>query len=195
MEETCKQNTLKSNKLAAEFRSPQVKAKKLRKDGLIPCSLFGSRYPQTQQLQVQQREAEAILKKRGVGVSVDIALDGQIIPALVREASRNTVTRELEQISFWAYELDQKIETAAKIVIQNREKVPGSVMQVLFTLPYAAYAADLIDNVVIDLSAYPVGSRITVGDLPVAANDKLTLGASPETLVVSIDESRRAVTE
>ena len=112
---------------------------------------------------------------------------------LIKEISRNTVKDEIEHIAFLVLEEGRKVNTAAKIVLLNKDKISGYVSQVLFRIPYSALPADLVETVTVDLTELQAGRRLTVKNLPIARNNKVELLLSPESPVLGIVEKRAQV--
>lgn len=181
------------NTIRAEIRSPQTKAKAVRKAGRIPCCIFGPRLSESLSIQISKADAEKFLKSDSVGCKAEIELGEKRKPVLIKEISLNSVKGEIEHIAFLQLEEGRKVKTSAKIVLLNKDKVPGYVSQVLFRIPYSALPADLVESVTVDLAALPVGRRLTVKDLPIARNDKIELLLSTESPVLSIVEKRAQV--
>lgn len=179
------------NTMKAELRDPQVKAKSLRRSGQLPCCIYGAQLPESMSIQVALHEATNFLRKNGTGSKVELEVDGKKMLTLVKEIARNTLKNEVEHINFQALEADTMVSSTADIVLENRDKVPGFIAQVLFKLPYTALPADLMDTVVIDLEGMKMGSRVTVQDLPIAQNDKIQLLVEPDTVVFSIMDNKR----
>lgn len=181
------------NPIRAEIRSPQTKAKTLRKTGSVPCCIFGPSLSETLSIQISQADAKKLLKTSGEGCRTEIELGEVKKAVLIKEISRNTVKDEIEHIAFLMLEEGRKVNTSAKIVLLNKDKIPGYVSQSLFRIPYAALPADLVETVTVDLAALQIGRRLTVKDLPIAQNKKVELLLSTESPVLSVVEKRAQV--
>lgn len=181
------------NTIRAEIRSPQTKAKTLRKTGSVPCCIFGPSLSETLSIQISQADAEKLLKTGGEGCKAELELDDGKKTVLIKEISRNTVKDEIEHIAFLMLEEGRKVNTTAKIVLLNKDKISGYVSQVLFRIPYSALPADLVETVTVDLTELQVGRRLTVKDLPIARNNKVELLLSTESPVLGIVEKRAQV--
>ena len=48
-------------------------------------------------------------------------------------------------------------------------------MSQLTEIPYAAFPKDMIDTITIDVDGMPVGTVLTVGDIPELVSDKIEL--------------------
>lgn len=178
------------NSISAEIRSPQAKAKNLRKAGLVPCCIFGPRLQKSISVQITQDEAKKLLREKHKGSKLEIGVGGEKTTVLIRDISRDPVKDEIEHISFQALVADKKVNTVARVVLLNRDKVSGYVSQALFEIPYAALPADLVDTVTVDLADRKAGCRCTVKDLAIAKNDRIELLLDKDSLVLSIVAKR-----
>lgn len=178
------------NTISAEIRNPQTKAKSLRKAGLVPCCIFGPRLQKSLSIQIPQDDAEKLLREKHKGSKLEIGVGGEKMTVLIRDISRNPVKDGIEHISFQALAADKKVNTAARVVLLNKDKVSGYVSQALFEIPYAALPADLVDTVTVDLADLQAGGRCTVEDLAIAKNDRIELLLDKDSLVLSIVAKR-----
>ncbi len=181
--------------LNAEVRSPQVKAKHLRKAGFLPCCIYGIQLEESISIQVPQTDADRLLRQVGVGGTVDIHVAEKKYPVLIKEIARNALKNEVEHVGFQAMDANTKLNTTARIQLINREKVPGFIGQVLFEVPYSAYPADLIDTITIDMETIAGGGRIAVADLEIAKNENIQILIDTESIVVTVTENARAAVE
>lgn len=181
--------------LNAELRSPQVKAKHLRKAGFLPCCIYGTQLEESLAIQVPQSDADKLLRQLSVGGTVDIHLADKKYPVLIKEIARNPLKNEVEHVGFQAMDANTKLNTTARIQLINREKVPGFIGQVLFEIPYAAYPADLVDNITVDMEQIAGGGRIAVADLEIAKNENIQILIDTESIVVTVSETAYAAEE
>ena len=174
--------------LHAEPRSTNLKAKQLRKNGLTPISIYGGSINRS--LQLGKSEATKLFKSKTTGGSLLLYVEGRGIHALIREIGRSPVTGQVEHISFQELNSNELITNTAKVLLVNRDKVPGYIQQVLFEIPYRAPASKLIETVEVDLDGMPAGSIIKIKDLGIAQNEDVEILSDPENLVASILENK-----
>lgn len=177
--------------IQANVRDPKVKAKALRKAGYLPCSIFGAQLPQSISIQVNQTEAERLLRTKGIGSTVEVELPREKHLVLIKDVTRNTLKNEIENIEFQALKAGVKVNSSAPIVLINREKVPGFIGQILFEIPYSALPKDLLDTIVIDLEQVPANGRVMVKDLELASNENIQLLLDSESVILTIEEAKR----
>ena len=61
------------------------------------------------------------------------------------------------------------------IVLVNADKVTAVLEKLNMKIPYSALPADMIDTLEIDVDGMPVGTIVTVGDIPELKSEKLAL--------------------
>lgn len=176
--------------VCAELRSPGTKVKTLRKAGLVPCCIYGAQLKETLSVQLAQGDVEKLLRTNGKGSRLTIVLGKQHMKVLLKDIGRDTVLNTIEHLGFQALAEDRRVNSSAKIVLQNKDKVPGYVSQVLFRLPYTALPEDLTDTVTVDLTGMEAGARMAVRDLSIARNPKIELLAAGDSMVFNIVAKR-----
>ena len=160
--------------------------------GIVPCAVYGASLPASLSVQLDQNTVSKLLRGKDVGSRVELTLNDKVIPVIIKEIARDTLKNEVQHIGFQVLEADAKVNGTAHIVLVNQEKIGGFVSQVLFEIPYAAYPADLVDTITIDLTEIAVGSSLMVRDLEIANNPRLELLIDADTLVLSIADVKRA---
>lgn len=180
------------NTITAEKRDASVKAKQLRRSGIVPCAVYGGLLPESLSIQTTQSDARQLLRSNREGSKIEIRLDGQSIPALIKEAERNLTTGEVVHMSFQALDPDRRINSKSHIVLKNKDTVPGTLEQMLFEVSYSALPADVIGTVTVDLADLKVGTILTVGDIPAFKSEKIELQAGADSIVLRIRDRKRS---
>lgn len=168
-----------------------VKAKQLRRDGMVPGSVFGGPLPDSISLQIDEGIARRLIRYKREGSKLKIDLDGQLIPVQIKEKTVNTLNNEILHLSFQALKADQKVNSVIHIILKNTDKITELLESVLLEIPYAAFPEDMIDTIAIDVDGIAVGTVITVADIPELMNDRIDLQVSKEEIVLRISDKRR----
>ena len=116
----------------------------------------------------------------------------KLYPSLIKDFEYNIVNDEIVHISFHVLDADRKYNSVADISLLNKDKVAGILEQVLTQVPHAARPRDLLDVVTVDLENLPIGTTLTVGDIPEFQSDKIELQMSRDAIVLRIREKKRA---
>lgn len=181
--------------IRVQKRDFTLKAKKLRRNGMIPGSVFGKSLPEAISLQIDEVAARKLLTTKREGSRLNLDLDGQIIPVQIKEKNVNIINNQIIEISFQALKADEKANSVLYIVLKNTDKITDSVETQLLEIPYAAYPKDMIDTITIDVDGKPVGTTVTVGDIPELVNDKIDLQVDKDEIVYRIVEKKRVEEE
>lgn len=179
------------NTITAEKRSAKAKANKLRQSGIIPCVIYGGALQKSLLIQMDQRTVKKLFRLKHEGSKIQIKLDDQVIPVQIKENARDILNNDIVHISFQALRADQKVNSIAHIILQNTDKVAGILEKMLLEVPYSALPNDMIDTVTVDLERLPVGSTLTVEDIPDLKNEKIDLQVDADSIILRIKDKKR----
>ncbi len=172
--------------LKAEKRNPDLKAKQLRRAGIIPGVLYGSRDSESLNIQFSQSDVERFLRTNAPGSRVTLMVGDKKTPALLKEVTHTLVTNKPEHLSFMPLVEGEPITSVAQIILLNRDKAKGNVQQTLFEITYKALPSDLVEKIEIDLEGLDIGESIRVEDLEISKNEAIEIQNLPDTMVLSI---------
>jgi large subunit ribosomal protein L25 len=170
-----------------------VKAKHLRRDGMVPGSVFGGPLPDSVSLQIDEGIARRLVRYKREGSKLKLDLDGQLVPVQIKEMETNTIKNEIIHISFQALKADQKVNSVIHIILKNTDKITESLETMLLEIPYSALPEDMIDTITIDVYGFAAGTVITVGDITELTSDKIDLQVGREEIVLRVVDKRRSV--
>lgn len=169
-----------------------VKAKKMRRMGMIPGSVFGKSLPDSISIQMKEADARKLVRLKREGSKLVLNIEGQTVPVQIKEKSLNTVNNEILHMGFQVLTADEKVNSVIHLILANDEKVEGSLEQMQFEIPYASLPEDMIDTITIDLEGMPAGTVLTIGDIPELNSDKIDLQVDLESIVLRINDRKRA---
>jgi ribosomal protein L25, Ctc-form len=176
--------------LKTKPRSTSLKAKDLRRNGLIPVNLYGG--DDSIHLQITQNEVKELLKEKTKGGKVQLDVEGKKIDSILREIGRSFTNGPIEHISFQRLIEEDTVRSSAQIVLKNKEKIPVYIQQTLYEIPYRAKASQLIEKIEIDLDGMHAGDTKRVMDIPILNENNIELLIKPESLIVSIIGNKKA---
>ncbi len=174
--------------ITVEKRDFAVKAKKLRRLGLVPGSVFGGPLREALALQLEEADARRLVEQKREGSKLKIVLDGQQIPVQIKEKAVNLLNNDILHLSFQALQADQKVNSVIRIFLTNTEKVTDALERMLMEIPYASLPEDTIT---VDVEGMPCGTVLTVGDIPELNSGKLDLQADKTEIVLRISDKTR----
>lgn len=169
-------------------RDTAIKAKRLRQLGMVPGNIIGKSLPESISIQMEKAEARRLVRQLREGSKIAIDLEGQAIPAQIKEKSLNTLNNEILHLSFQALVADEKVNSVIHILLENEEKAGNQLEKMMMEIPYASLPADMIDTITIDLDGMAVGTVVMVKDIPELMSDAIELRVDPEEIVLRISD-------
>ncbi len=152
--------------LKATTRDLKDKARKLRREGFITASLSGHALDHSLSLQINANEANIFAAGHHVGSKVTLNVDGSDHTVMIKSIDRDYMNSKLLDMTFQQLVANEKVKGVAEIVLIHEDKAQGYLTRDISTIEYKAYPKDIVDTIELDVSQYPVGTELTVADLP-----------------------------
>ena len=182
--------------LKAEKRNPNVKAKKLRREGYVTGILSGKEMKEPVALQFNGAEAAKFIKANKEGTQIYLDIEGEKVDALVKNIDYNPIEKQLMALDFQALVAGEKVSTTVAVKLEHTDMVQGIVEQEIEEVHYKADPANLLDTIVIDFDGYPADVRdIHVKDLPIPEGKQVHFITPEDAVVVHIGEYAAAPEE
>ncbi len=167
------------------------KVKSLRREGQIPAHIFGHKI-KTVHIQVPAKEFYKVFEKVGETGIIELSVDKEKRPVLVRSLQIHPVTDEPLHIDFYQVNLLEKVKVNVPIEILGEapavEKKVGLLLTPISEIEIEALPADLPENIEVDISAFEnIGDEIKVKDLKIDKT-KIEIHTDPEQVVAQIGE-------
>jgi len=163
----------------------QVKA--IRRAGQLPAIMYGRHIENPIAIVLDTRDTTRALAGVSSSSLVMIDLDGQEIPALIREKQRDFIKNRLLHIDFLVVSLTETLTASVSIELTGLSLAVKDFNAVLVTgldkVEVECLPTDLPERIVVDLAALAkVGDAIHVSDLVLPENIKVL--SSPEEMIV-----------
>lgn len=152
--------TLKTTK-----RNPEVKAKKLRRDGFATGVLYGREMDENIPLQFSAVDASRFIKSHKEGSQVILDFGDTKTSAIVKNIDYDAMKRQVMSLDFQALVAGEAISTTVPVKLENEGAVQGFVDQELTEIHYKADPAHLLEPIEIDLTKFHTGDALYVKDL------------------------------
>ena len=152
--------TLKTTK-----RNPEVKAKKLRRDGFATGVLYGREMDENIPLQFSAVDASRFIKSHKEGSQVILDFGDTKTSAVVKNIDYDAMKRQVMALDFQALVAGEAISTTVPVKLENEGAVQGFVDQELTEIHYKADPAHLLEPIEIDLTKFHTGDALYVKDL------------------------------
>lgn len=186
-----KQGGNKMENIQVQKRDFTMKAKKLRRLGIVPGSVFGKSIPEAVSIQIEESVARKLVQQKREGSKLTLDIDGQMIPVQIKEKTMNTLNNEIIQLSFQALTEDEKVNSVIHIMLSNDDKLPGQLERLLIEVPYSSLPKDMIDTITLNLEGIKKGESIMIKDIPELMSGKVDLHIDPEEIVVRVTEKKQ----
>ena len=181
---------MEEQSLAAEPR-PETgsrPARRLRRRGRVPATLYGPQIDAPVSLSVDARELRAVLgTEAGTNALLSVTVDGDVHLALARQLQRHPVRGTVDHLDLVTVDRHREVDAEVPIRVVGEavevERADGLVEQLLYRLRIRAKPGDIPAHLDVDVSGLVVGESIRVGDIALPAG--VTTDADPEEAVVS----------
>ena len=175
--------------LKVEKRNPEVKAKKLRRDGFVCGVLYGKEMKESTPIQLTEPEALRFIKANKEGTQVMLDLDGKQVDALVKNIDYDPMKKQIMALDFQALVAGETVATSVQVILENEDAAQGIVEQTLNEVHYKADPANLLDTFVIDFKTLsPDVREFHVKDLVIPEGKTVHITTPEDTLIFHIAE-------
>lgn len=187
--------------LATIREAKKSENKRLRRENKLPAVVYGKGY-ETKSIAVDGRELDKILKTHGETSLINLQVEDDTFPVLIKEVQRNTLKNSIDHVDFFKVSMDEEVEYNAPIVLVGDAegvKMGGVLQHQKREIALKALPRDMLESVEVDISEMKIGDTLTVGDIKV--DSKNTVLDDPDEIIVSIvapklvDESVEAPAE
>ena len=162
--------------------------KAFRKQGLVPCNLYGNGVENTL-FTVSARDLQALINTPAAYI-VDLDLDGKVQTAILHELQFHPVTDNCLHVDFLAVNETKPIAINVPIAIQGHAvgvQKGGKFAQSLRSLRISALMKDLPDNITIDITKLDLEKRIVAGDIKM---DKVSVLTDKDAVICLVRATR-----
>ena len=167
------------------------KVKKLRAEGLIPAHVFGHKV-KTIHVQIKENEFKKVFEKAGETGIVNLKIDSENRPVLIRNVHVHPVTDDLLHIDLYQVNLAEKVKVDIPLTIINEspavEKKVGLLLTPVSEIEIEALPTEIPDKISVDIAVLAnIGDEIKVKDLQIDRN-KIKVNTDENLIVAQIGE-------
>ena len=170
-----------------EVIGKQVKA--LRRTGKLPAVIYGKYIERPIPIVMDFHDSSQILNSVAQSTLIDIDVNGQVYPVLIREKQRNFIKGNLIHVDFMAVSLQEKLRAQVRVEVTGESPAVKDYNALIVTgtneLDVECLPTDLPDRIVVDVSNLKrIGDAIYVRDLTLS--DNILILDDPDTVIVLI---------
>ena len=172
-----------------------AESRRLRGEDRIPGVVYGHGMDPLS-ISVQRRDLRVALSgAAGLNTILDLTVDGEVYPTLVKDIQRHPVRRNVQHIDFIQVNLNEEVTVAVPVrlegVAKDVEANGGLVDLTMTEIEVVTTPRNIPDEIVVDVSEMDMESTIRVEDIPLPAG--VTATADAEFPVVTILTMRTPV--
>ncbi|NOY14651.1 MAG: 50S ribosomal protein L25 [bacterium] len=188
-----------SKKLTLSVQKRQLtgkKVKKLRKQGLIPATVYGKGFTSIS-IQLPQAALKT-LRSAGETQVIYMTLDKKHLPVMIRQVQYHPVTDQVLHIDFYKVDLKEKVTAPVPIELTGEAPIVKqgyNIVQVLHEIEVSALPTEIPESIPVDISHLTEeGQDIRVKDLKIKEAISFT-DVDPEETIVIIEKAKEEVEE
>lgn len=162
--------------LPAEKRDEAGKgaARRLRREGYIPAVVYGHGID-SENLKVRLEDLESTLHEARVGSTlVDLKVDGDSAPVLIREVQRHPFKAELLHVDFFKIRADETVRVSVPLRLEGKPigvEEGGILQQNRHEVEVECLPGDIPEYFELDVSGLDIGDSFHIADLDTGGVD------------------------
>ena len=166
------------------------KVNKMRAKDMIPGVLY-SRGKETVHVMINKPEFIRVYKKAGSTSLLGLELDGEIIPAIIKDLQKHPYKDEYLHIDLQELNMDEKIKITIPIVLLHRDGIkiqPSVLMQQIDEIDVECLPGNIPNTAEVDVKNMEIGDAMTIADLDIATDENIEILEDLDTVVCTLTE-------
>lgn len=158
-------------------------SRQIRNNGFVPAVIYGY----DKNVHLHKEQISWLLRHHGDNTMVELNLDNNKTPALIKEVQRHPISGELLHVDFKPISLDENIKTKVPINFTNSGAVSkrgGIVETYKDNLEISCKAQDMPKSINVDTGKYKRETTLKVRDIEVS--DEISIIDKPERVIAVI---------
>jgi large subunit ribosomal protein L25 len=167
-------------------------AKQIRRDGLIPCVLYG--IEKNLHFSVKPAEVKDLIYTPDFKVA-QINIDGKEYRCFVKDIQLHPVTDQINHIDFYILEEGKKVKIEIPVHFHGVSpgvKNGGTLVQKMRKLRVSVLPENMITEVNLDISKVELGDTIRIKDIPVMKGIEILYGAGVPVASVAVPRALKS---
>ncbi len=159
---------------------------KLKREGKVPAVVYGKEYGPIS-ISVDEKELFKILKEKGESSLINLELNGERFPVLIKEVQRHVLKDTFEHVDFFKVSMDEQVEYNLPVILKGTAKglkLGGVLQHQKHEITVKSLPDNMIESLEVDISDLDIGDTLTVGDLKV--DSKITILDDPDEVIASV---------
>ena len=164
------------------------KVKKMRVNNIIPGVIY-SRGEETRTVSVDNPLFLKVFKEAGTSSVVNLDLNGDTVPVIIKTVQRHPVTGFVTHIDFQKLNMNEKIKLSIPVVLHNRDEVrlqPSILMQLIDQIEVECLPSYIPKTADIDVENMDFTTPKYVKDTDIASMKGITILTNLDDVVCSL---------
>ena len=174
-----------------------AESRRIRREDRIPAVVYGQGM-EPLSISVNRRDLRLALSgAAGMNTILDLTVDGDVYPAIVKEVQRHPVRRTVAHVDFIQIDLSEEITVSVPVRLEGEAKQVamnnGLVDQQMMEIQVRTTPRNIPDELVIDINDMTVDTVISVADVDLPSG--VTAVSAEDQTVVTVVTLRVAAEE
>lgn len=172
--------------------SGKNKVDKLRAEGYIPGVIY-SKGNEPVQVKGLEKDLLKLYSQAGTSNIISVNLDGESKNVLFKDVQMHHIKNAMVHYDLYEVDMNQAIRVIIPIVLEGKDNIkvqPSNLIQVVDELEIECLPKDLPAEAKVNVVDMQIGDTMTVADLDVAQNDKVTILVDQEEVIATLAEPR-----
>lgn len=175
-------------------RTSSEKSKKLRKNGQVPCILYGNRNETTRLIKANYLNLNKLLKTHSMGSIIKLNLNNEIINCIVKKVQRDIISGKVIHVDFQKVVKNEIVKMTIPIEFTGLKNLQSKrlVLETFITqIEMQGKVQEIPKHLNIDVSKMNSQDKIFVHDIALPQNIKLLTDEA--TLVSIVNSSQKII--
>ena len=164
------------------------KVDKIREEDFIPGVLYG-KGEETEHVKVDNRIFEKVYKSAGTSTLIDLDLEGNVVPVLIKEVQRHPFKNQYLHVDFQKLNMNETVKLTIPITLIGRDSIklqPSILMQQLDEIEIECLPKDIPQSIEVEVSDITFDTPILVSDLEIFNNENITLFREADDVIANL---------
>lgn len=166
---------------------------KMRENKTIPAVIY-SKGEESIHVSINEIEFLRVYKLAGSSSLLGLELEGETIPAIIKEIQRHPFKNQILHIDFQRLNMNEKVKMTVPVVLVNRDSIklqPSILMQLLDQIEIECLPGNIPNGAEVDVEDMDFTTPILVKDLDIAKDKNVNILRDLEDVVCTLAQPNR----
>ncbi|MEG6613524.1 50S ribosomal protein L25 [Pseudoclostridium thermosuccinogenes] len=151
-------------------------AKRIRKQGYVPCSIYGPGVERNIDIQIEVKELNRFLKDHFIGSKTKVKINDSELSCVIKNIERDPIIKNPIHIEFYASSEDRLVKVKVPLKFKGKEYLLKNNLVLNINrneIVIQGILKDLPEYIEVDVSLMKEGSTLVMGDIVLPEGIKL----------------------